>query len=121
MGQIRVYHAIVEYLKQHGYPPTVREIQEMTGVKSVSTVHCQIRKLLEEGLLETDAEDGKASRAIRVPGYTYDAIRETILFDIVEQLLKTEKLTNDEIAEICFVTKEKVNEIQKIIEEMPFS
>ena len=61
---------IIFYIKEHGYAPTVREICEMTNLKSTSSVQSYLCKMFEEGELETDAKIG-ASRAIRVPGYKY--------------------------------------------------
>jgi SOS-response transcriptional repressor LexA len=61
---------IVSYIKEHGYAPTVREICEMTNLKSTSSVQSYLCKMFDEGELETDAKIG-ASRAIRVPGYKY--------------------------------------------------
>jgi repressor LexA len=55
------------YIKQHGYPPCVREIAAGVGLKSTSTVHVHLKALIEKGYLETDAEFG-SPRALRVPG-----------------------------------------------------
>ena len=66
----RIVEAIKSYIQEHGYPPTVREIGEMVGLKSTSSVQSHLTRLLSEGKLETDA--GPSSpRAIRVPGYKY--------------------------------------------------
>lgn len=63
-----VLHTIIHYIDKHQYPPTIREICNITGLKSTSTVQKYIDQLLQEGKLETDAKLG-ASRALRVPGY----------------------------------------------------
>lgn len=66
----RIVEAIKSYIQEHGYPPTVREIGEMVGLKSTSSVQSHLTRLFSEGKLETDA--GPSSpRAIRVPGYKY--------------------------------------------------
>lgn len=61
---------IIEYIKEHGYPPSVREIGDGTELKSTSTVYNHLKALLEEGRLETDAEFG-TPRAIRVKGWKF--------------------------------------------------
>ena len=61
-----ILEAIKAYIIQHGYPPTVREICDMTGIASTSTVSHQIKKMLKDGTLESDAD--MSPRAIRVPG-----------------------------------------------------
>lgn len=66
----RIYDYIVDYLEEHGYPPSVREIADGVGVGSTSTVHHHICIMLKRKELETDAKPG-ASRAIRVPGYRF--------------------------------------------------
>ena len=65
-----ILDCIVQYIKVHGYPPTVREICDMCGLKSTNTVHNHIQRLITDGKLETDAEYG-SSRALRVPGYAF--------------------------------------------------
>ena len=69
-GKQKVLNAIVGYISDHQYPPSVRELCDITGFKSTSSVHKYINKLLEEGLIETDCGIG-ASRALRVPGYKF--------------------------------------------------
>lgn len=61
---------IIIYIQEHGYPPTVREIADGVGLKSTCSVQAHIKKLIELGELETDAEIG-SSRALRVPGYIF--------------------------------------------------
>lgn len=65
-----ILHFIIRYLKAHGYPPTVQEIGDGVGLKSKSTVHAHLTKMISDGVLETDAPLG-SSRAIRVPGYRF--------------------------------------------------
>ena len=66
----RIMVAIVQYIGEHGYPPSVREIGAMVGLKSTSSVFAHMQRLITEGKLETDADLG-TSRAIRVPGYKF--------------------------------------------------
>lgn len=65
--------AIIEYIEQYGYPPSVREIGIMTGIKSTSDVHTHLKKLNEEGKIEI--EPG-VPRAIRIPGYKFVKVAE---------------------------------------------
>lgn len=71
-GEVRmmIYNYIVDYLEEHGYPPSIREIADGVGVRTASTVHHHLCTMFERGVLETDAKPG-ASRAIRVPGYRF--------------------------------------------------
>lgn len=63
--QQQIYDYIVSFQKEHGYPPSVREIGEHVGLKSPSTVHFHLKGLEASGLI-TKAE-GK-TRAITVSG-----------------------------------------------------
>ena len=65
-----VLNAVIVYIREHQYPPSVREICDMTGLKSTSSVHKYIDELLTDGALETDCGIGTA-RALRVPGYKF--------------------------------------------------
>ena len=66
----KILEAIITYISEHGYSPTVREIGEMVGLKSTSTVYTQLTKMLEMGMIETDGDFGQP-RAIRIPGYRF--------------------------------------------------
>ncbi len=61
---------ITDYLSEHGYSPTTREIGDGVGLNSTSTVNNHVRKMLESGMLETDTE-GCSPRALRVPGMKF--------------------------------------------------
>lgn len=61
---------IIAYIGDHGYPPTVREIGAGVNIKSTSSVHRQLVKMQEEGMIETDDGFG-VPRAIRIPGYKF--------------------------------------------------
>ena len=61
--QRQIYDYIISFQRDHGYPPSVREIGEHVGLKSPSTVHFHLKGLEAAGLI-TKAE-GK-TRAITV-------------------------------------------------------
>src|SRR5437764_8860569 len=52
--QQEIWDYLVEYVDQHGYPPTVREIWEAVGLASPSTVHAHLANLERAGLLRRD-------------------------------------------------------------------
>ena len=61
----KVYEYIVEYSDEHGYQPSLREIAEVTGIKSASTIFYHIGKLERLGLVKKSA---LKNRAIEVTG-----------------------------------------------------
>lgn len=65
----QILTAIVQYITDHGYPPTVREIGEATGIRGLSQIHECIRQMIRDGELQTDSP--RSPRALRVPGYKF--------------------------------------------------
>jgi repressor LexA len=59
---------IIGYITTHNYPPTTRELMQLTDIKSTSTMHYRLLKLRENGLI--DFEDCEP-RTISVTGYRY--------------------------------------------------
>ena len=66
----RILDAIISYIEEHGYPPTVREISDMVGLKSTSSTQSHLIRMKADGMIETDAPEF-STRAIRVPGYKF--------------------------------------------------
>ncbi|GAA2340432.1 transcriptional repressor LexA [Saccharopolyspora halophila] len=52
--QLRVLQAIREWMHEHGYPPSVREIGDAVGLTSTSSVAYQLRVLERKGYLRRD-------------------------------------------------------------------
>lgn len=59
--QQEIFDFICLFIKDHGYPPSVREIGEAVGLKSPSTVHFHLKSLKKHGLISQS--EGK-TRAI---------------------------------------------------------
>lgn len=47
--------AIGMYIEKHGYSPAIRDLKDMMGLKSTSTVHRYLKILKEEGKIEWNA------------------------------------------------------------------
>lgn len=58
--QQEVLEVVEQYMEQHGYPPTVREIGEAIGLTSPSTVHAHLKALEQSGALRRDATKPRA-------------------------------------------------------------
>lgn len=58
----QILDCIVRSTREHGYPPTVREIGAAVGLHSSSSVHYHLRALEKAGYLE---RDGSLTRALR--------------------------------------------------------
>jgi repressor LexA len=58
--QREIYDYLSEYVRERGYPPTVREIGEAVGLASPSTVHAHLANLERAGLLKRDPTKPRA-------------------------------------------------------------
>lgn len=59
-----IYRFIGAYITKHVYAPSNKEIAEAVGI-SGTTVHRHLIDMIDEGILETDAEPG-TQRVIRI-------------------------------------------------------
>lgn len=57
------YDAIKNFIQTHGYSPTIRELCQITGKKSTSTISARLLNLQMKGYITT--EEGK-SRTIKI-------------------------------------------------------
>ena len=63
-SQEKIFAYIKKVVKAKGYPPSVREICEATGLRSTSTVHAHLKRLEKRGLI---MRDSMKPRAISLP------------------------------------------------------
>lgn len=63
-----IYKYIVNYIVEHQYPPTVREIRSGVSVNSTSTVYKYMEELKEQGKIDFQS---KQPRTITVNGYKF--------------------------------------------------
>ncbi|MBR3226160.1 MAG: transcriptional repressor LexA [Atopobiaceae bacterium] len=74
--QQSIYDFICAYTKDHGYPPSVREIGAAVGLASPSTVHMHLKSLEDKGYIHRDSNkprtievvDDSTSNAIKDDG-----------------------------------------------------
>ncbi len=65
----KILEFIESFIKENGYPPSVREIGSAMGFKSSSTIHSYIKRLEEEGKL---SQDSSKTRSITLTGIAED-------------------------------------------------
>lgn len=63
----KILKAIIDFFETYNYPPTIRDISEMTDISIVS-VHKYINILREQGYIDYDS---CTSRSIQVKGYKW--------------------------------------------------
>ena len=45
----QIYNSIVKWILKKGYPPSMRELQKMVGLYSISSIEYHLRALKEQG------------------------------------------------------------------------
>ena len=60
--QRRILEVIRAFTAEHGYPPSVREIGELVGLSSSSTIHAHLKALERRGLISRDPTKPRALR-----------------------------------------------------------
>ncbi|KZL93582.1 hypothetical protein [Clostridium magnum] len=63
--QIDFLKVLITYIKEHQFPPTIRELCELTGLKSTSTVKGYIDRLVEKGILEREDDKPRTLRVVK--------------------------------------------------------
>src|SRR6476619_8037643 len=58
--QKEIFEYVKSYARDHGYPPTVRDIGKAIGLTSSSTVHAHLANLEKLGLLKRDPTKPRA-------------------------------------------------------------
>jgi repressor LexA len=98
--QQEIWNYLVEYVDQHGYPPTVREIGEQVGLASPSTVHAHLANLERAGLLRRDPTKPRAleliGRARREPLPAEQELRDVLRLPLVGQIAAGAPMLADE-------------------------
>lgn len=98
----RILDAINSYIDLHQYPPTTKEICDMVGLKSTSSVNHHVNMMLISGELETDHGFG-ASRALRVPNRAaqFDALYLAKCQEVNELRARIENMADQREADCC--------------------
>ena len=73
----RVRAFLIEFVRQHGYSPSIREIGQAVGLKSPSTVYNHLRRLEEEGWIAVCQQKPRALETARMQ-MRQDADRENL-------------------------------------------
>ena len=80
--QQEIWKFLTDYVDEHGYPPTVREIGEAVGLASPSTVHAHLANLERAGLIKRDPAKPRALELRRDPKTRTDVHRLPLVGEI---------------------------------------
>ncbi len=62
--QRRVLTYVHNFIQEHGYSPTIREISDALGYRSVSAVHAHLRNLQAKGCLSCAKDKPRTLRVL---------------------------------------------------------
>ena len=71
----QILDCIINFISENGYSPTIRELCEMTGIKSTSTMHSHLLRMNNDGVITSGIDK---PRTIKVTGYKYEKECESI-------------------------------------------
>lgn len=83
--QREVFNFLVTYVRENGYPPTIREIREAFHLKSNRGVVDHLRALERKGYIRRDKNSSRAIEILHASGYGEELSpiqRETLLYPI---------------------------------------
>jgi len=63
--QWEIYEDVRDYTRTGGYPPTIREIEEMVGLSSSSTVYDHLKKIKSKGYITFEPGCPHALRVVK--------------------------------------------------------
>ena len=63
--EAEVLNIIIKYVKENEYAPSVREIGELIGLKSSSTVHMYLKNLESKGFIERKENFPEALKIVK--------------------------------------------------------
>lgn len=111
------YQFIVSYIKENGYPPTVKEIGFGIGVTSTNTAYYRLAKLERDGWIETMPA---SPRAIKVIGYEFRKKEDDVMCDTnTESLAIKAEIKQKLIKEIgSNVSEDDMNAILKAFDDV---
>lgn len=110
-AQKAILQFIVEYTREHGYPPTLREIQQHSGtVKSLRGVAIHLDALQRKGYIER----GSQARSIRIlhPDYQPESERVRLLPLVGDIAAGTPILAQENIEDLIPVPADMVRNVE---------
>ncbi len=107
--QQEIWDFLVDYVDQHGYPPTVREIGEAVGLASPSTVHAHLANLERAGLLRRDPTKPRALELVGRSPATAARVAELPKLPLIGQIAAGGPLLAEENVEDHIAVPERLN------------
>lgn len=76
--QQKILHFMYDYMQDNGFPPTIREIGQATGINSTSVVNYNLNKLVKAGYLSRSDRVSRGLRLIAaIPGRSEKKVKSS--------------------------------------------
>jgi hypothetical protein len=82
----KILEAISTYTKSNGYPPSIRELAEMTGLKSTATVYGHLQRLECRGKIARGVDRSRSIRVLEDSNQENRTIMSKDKIEIIETL-----------------------------------
>lgn len=114
--QRQLYDVIVQYISEHGYSPSFRELCKLTGLKSTSTVRFHLRILLSLGLISYNETIPRSITVRSEPSEEESSKVLHIVTAIKDIDMAMEAESGVEVAGV-FDSEEKAKEAKAVVEQ----
>lgn len=117
--QILILNCIENFTKENGYPPTIRELCNLSGIKSTSTVHDNIKKLTKEGYIVNDPTKPRTIMLTNKYSKPKDNNLDNNLDNILKDFESKRKIIQNYISTTEDpILKETLHEIYNLVDEV---
>ena len=87
--QIKILEVLERYHEQVGYPPSIRDICDKTGITSTSVVNYYLKQLESSGFIERDGGVSRGIRLVKPLGDSAEAATSSAPASLAAQVKKT--------------------------------
>jgi repressor LexA len=88
--QREVYMYLVNYIDLNGYSPSLREVGDGLGLKSLATVHRHLRNLDSKGLIQRDHHQSRSIEIVPSGRVDRTVARRKHFADVLSRYIKKE-------------------------------
>ena len=88
--QRRMLDFIMQYSRDHGYPPSIREIGQAVGISSTSVVNYNLNRLVDEGYLDRQQNVSRGLRLTEKVGQAAERLTELVRIPLVGRIFASQ-------------------------------
>ncbi|MCY6356659.1 transcriptional repressor LexA [Clostridium sp. ZS2-4] len=107
--QTEIYEFIKIYIREKGYPPSVREICKGVGLSSTSTVHGHLARLEKKGMIKRDSTKPRTIEILKDPPIKQEMVGIPIIGKVTagEPILAVENVEDTFPISLNFIPSNK--------------